>query len=223
MSTFCASPRLLLCANASRPLARRTVALRWRTGPVAKITETWRCGAAIRHYSIPPDTRPKIDRSRPKVWKNADEAVADIQSGSTILSAGFGLCGTPGRLNILGETTTNMYAETLIHAIARRGAENLNNLTAVSNNAGVPGKGGLSILAENGLVNKLIMSFVGNNKVLEKKYLTGSLVIELCPQGSLAERIRAAGAGIPAFFTPTATSKFATALTAVANGSRYSS
>lgn len=63
-------------------------------------------------------------------------------------------------------------------------------------------------MAETGMVNKLIMSFVGNNKVLEKKFLTGSLAIELCPQGSLAERLRAAGAGIPAFFTPTATSRF---------------
>lgn len=63
--------------------------------------------------------------------------------------------------------------------------------------------GGLSILTKAGQVNRLILSFLGNNKVLEKKYLTGELAIELCPQGTLAERIRAGGAGIPAFFTPT--------------------
>jgi 3-oxoacid CoA-transferase len=78
----------------------------------------------------------------------------------------------------------------------------------VSNNSGVAGKGGLSKLAEDGQCTRLIMSFVGNNKVLENKYLSGDLAIELCPQGTLAEKIRAAGAGIPAFYTPTATSMF---------------
>lgn len=121
------------------------------------------------------------------MWKSADDAVADIQSGSVILSCGFGLCGV---------------AETLIQAIARRGPENLNNLTAVSNNAGAHGKG-LARIAESGQVSKMIMSFLGANKILEKKYLTGDISIELCPQGTLAERIRAGGAGIPAFFTPT--------------------
>ena len=73
----------------------------------------------------------------------------------------------------------------------------------MSNNAGKEGKGGLSSLTKSGQINRLIISFLGNNKALEKKYLTGEIGIELCPQGTLAERIRAAGAGIPAFFTPT--------------------
>ncbi|KAK1138505.1 hypothetical protein N8T08_002455 [Aspergillus melleus] len=140
-----------------------------------------------------PSRAPKIDRSASKLFKNADEAVADIQSGSTILSSGFGLCGV---------------AETLISAMHRRGAENLHSLTAVSNNAGAPGKGGLSTLTQAGQVNQLILSYLGNNKALEKKYLTGNIAIELCPQGTLAERLRAAGAGIPAFFTPTGAHTF---------------
>lgn len=94
-------------------------------------------------------------------------------------------------------------SETLIQALHRRGAESLHSLTAVSNNAGKEGKGGLSSLTKSGQIDRLIISFLGNNKALEKQYLTGKIGIELCPQGTLAERIRAAGAGIPAFFTPT--------------------
>ena len=105
-----------------------------------------------------------------------------------ILSAGFGLSGVP---------------ETLIEALRRRGPESLNSLTAVSNNAGVEGRGGLALLTEAGQIERLVISYLGNNKGLEKKYLTGELAVELCPQGTLAERIRAAGSGIPAFFTPT--------------------
>ena len=93
--------------------------------------------------------------------------------------------------------------ETLINAMYRRGAGQLHSLTAVSNNAGAAGKGGLSTLSQNGQINRLILSYLGNNKELEKKYLTGHIAIELCPQGTLAERLRAGGAGIPAFFTPT--------------------
>jgi len=111
-----------------------------------------------------------------------------VQSGSTILSSGFGLCGV---------------AETLIRALHRRGIDSLHSLTAVSNNAGKEGMGGLSLLTSSGQVKNLIISFLGNNKTLEKQYLDGDIAIELCPQGTLAERIRAAGAGIPAFFTPT--------------------
>ena len=81
--------------------------------------------------------------------------------------------------------------------------DSLSNLTAVSNNAGASIDGGLSILTRSGQVTNLILSYLGNNKNLEKKYLEGKIGIELCPQGTLAERLRAGGAGLPAFFTPT--------------------
>ena len=131
---------------------------------------------------------PRKERGGSKLFKSADEAVADIKNGSTILSAGFGLCGV---------------AETIIQAIHRRGVNSLNSLTAVSNNAGAAGGGGLATLTQAGQIDRLILSFLGNNKALEKQYLSGRIAIELCPQGTLAERIRCGGAGIPAFYTPT--------------------
>ncbi|UNI22517.1 3-oxoacid CoA-transferase [Purpureocillium takamizusanense] len=134
-----------------------------------------------------PSSTPSARRDS-KVLGSADEAVADVRSGSTILSSGFGLCGV---------------AETLIQAMHRRGVKELHSLTAVSNNAGMEGLGGLSSLTKAGQVDRLILSYLGNNKALERKYLTGELAVELCPQGTLAERLRAGGAGIPAFFTPT--------------------
>jgi 3-oxoacid CoA-transferase len=149
----------------------------------------WQFTKQIRSISAVADKAPAVDRSKSKLWDSADEAVADIQSGSTILSAGFGLCGI---------------AETLIQALQKRGPESLHSLTAVSNNAGIEDVGGLAHLTKNGQVDKLIISFLGNNKALEKQYLSGGIEIELCPQGTLAERIRSAGAGIPAFYTPTA-------------------
>ena len=127
-------------------------------------------------------------KSLSKFYPSADEAVADIKSGSTILSAGFGLCGT---------------AETIIGALHRRGPESLHSLTAVSNNAGTAIGGGLSPLVSSGQVSKAICSFLGANKDLEKKYLSGAIAIELTPQGTLAEKLRCGGAGIPAFYTPT--------------------
>lgn len=142
-----------------------------------------------RLYTQPAGPAPVIDRSKSKLWPSAKEAVADIQSGSTLLSAGFGLCGV---------------ADTLINALRDRGPESLHSLTAISNNAGIEGVGGLASLTTSGQVEKLIISFLGNNKTLEKQYLNGGIAIELCPQGTLAERIRAGGAGIPAFYTPTA-------------------
>lgn len=151
---------------------------------------TWGSSFTSRQFST---TRVALSvRGQSKLFKDADAAVADIKSGSTLLSSGFGLCGV---------------ADTLINAINKRGRDSLHSLTAVSNNAGVEGKGGLAVLTSAGQVDRLILSYLGNNKVLEKKYLTGELAIELCPQGTLAERIRAGGAGIPAFFTPTAARK----------------
>ncbi|KAF2864899.1 hypothetical protein BDV95DRAFT_508324 [Massariosphaeria phaeospora] len=148
----------------------------------------WR-SSQRRFISHPATRAPTIDRSASKLFKSADEAVADLQSGSTVLSAGFGLSGV---------------ADTLIQAIRNRGAQSLHSLTAVSNNAGIEDVGGLALITKTGQVNKLIISFLGNNKALEKQFLTGNITIELCPQGTLAERIRAGGAGIPAFYTPTA-------------------
>ncbi|KAI1431478.1 succinyl-CoA:3-ketoacid-coenzyme A transferase [Xylaria sp. CBS 124048] len=123
-------------------------------------------------------------RGGSKVFASADEAVADVKDGDTLLSAGFGLCGV---------------ADTLIQAIYRKG---LKNLTAVSNNAG-SGSNGLALLTEHGRLDRIILSYLGANRSLEKQYLTGKIAVELCPQGTLAERLRAAGAGIPAFYTAT--------------------
>ncbi len=119
-----------------------------------------------------------------KVVGSAQDAVADIPDGAVIMAGGFGLCGIP---------------ETLIAAIAARG---IRDLTFISNNAGVD-TFGLGILLRNRQVKKMISSYVGENKEFERQYLSGELQVELVPQGTLAERIRAAGAGIPAFFTPT--------------------
>lgn len=120
----------------------------------------------------------------------AEEAVKAIKSGDTILSGGFGLCGIP---------------DTLLKALSERGAGEVNNLTIASNNAGVEEKG-LGQLVKADQVKKLIVSHIGATKLIENKYLAGDIEVELTPQGTIAERIRAAGAGIPAFFTPTGAS-----------------
>jgi 3-oxoacid CoA-transferase subunit A len=119
-----------------------------------------------------------------KVVKNADEAIADMKDGAVILSGGFGLCGNP---------------ENLITAIHKKGVK---NLTVVSNNCGTNDKG-LGVLLMAKQVKKMIASYVGENKEFERQYLAGELEVELNPQGTLAERIRAAGAGLGGFFTPT--------------------
>lgn len=119
-----------------------------------------------------------------KVIGSADEAVRDVQDGAVIMVGGFGLCGIP---------------EELIEALARKGVK---NLTTISNNAGVDDYG-LGRLLGTGQIKKHIGSYVGENKAFEQMVLTGKVVLELNPQGTLAERIRAGGAGIPAFFTPT--------------------
>jgi 3-oxoacid CoA-transferase subunit A len=119
-----------------------------------------------------------------KVFANADSAIFDVSNGATILVGGFGLCGIP---------------ENLIAAVARKG---IRNLTTISNNAGVDDFG-LGIWLQNRQVKKHIGSYVGENKLFEELVLSGQLDLELVPQGTFAERIRAGGAGIPAFFTPT--------------------
>ena len=120
-----------------------------------------------------------------KVFPDAHAAIADIvKDGMTIMSGGFGLCGIP---------------EALIEAIRASGAK---GLTVISNNAGVDGAG-LGILLETRQIRKMISSYVGENKLFAQLYLGGELELEFNPQGTLAERIRAGGAGIPAFFTKT--------------------
>ncbi|OUX16944.1 MAG: succinyl-CoA--3-ketoacid-CoA transferase [Rickettsiales bacterium TMED251] len=120
-----------------------------------------------------------------KFYKNAKEALNDLLfDGMTIMSGGFGLCGLP---------------ENLILYLKDSGVK---NLTVISNNAGTE-KHGLGLLLETKQIKKAISSYVGENKLFEKQYLSGEITLEFTPQGTLAERIRAGGAGIPAFFTAT--------------------
>lgn len=119
-----------------------------------------------------------------KVVANADEALRDIPDGATIMLGGFGLCGIP---------------EQLIAALVRKGVK---GLRTISNNMGVDGFG-MGLMLEAGMIASHIGSYVGENKLLEQKVIRGELDLTLVPQGTLAERIRAGGAGIPAFFTPT--------------------
>jgi 3-oxoacid CoA-transferase subunit A len=119
-----------------------------------------------------------------KVFSDAQAALADVFDGATILAGGFGLSGNP---------------ENCIRELARR---RIKNLTIVSNNCGTTEKG-LGVLLAQDQVKKMVSSYVGENKIFEKQFLSGALQVELCPQGTLAERLRAGGAGIPAFFTPT--------------------
>ena len=115
---------------------------------------------------------------------SADQAIANLQDGMTILMGGFGLCGIP---------------ENLIAAVERKGTK---SLTVVSNNAGVDGFG-IGILLEKRQVRKMVSTYVGENKLFEQLVTSGEMQLELNPQGTFAERIRAGGAGIPAFYTPT--------------------
>jgi len=118
-----------------------------------------------------------------KVWESSDAAVADIFDGATVMVGGFGLCGVP---------------ENLIAALVRTGAKRLHT---ISNNMGVDGFG-MGLLLEAGMIASHVGSYVGENKLLETRMLSGELNVSLIPQGTLAERIRAGGAGIPAFYTP---------------------
>jgi len=119
-----------------------------------------------------------------KVVANADEAIRDVFDGATIMVGGFGLCGIP---------------ENLIRALVRKGVK---NLTTISNNVGVDGFG-MGLLLAAGQIRRHIGTYVGENKLLEQMVLQGTVELDLVPQGTFSERIRAGGAGIPAFFTPT--------------------
>lgn len=119
-----------------------------------------------------------------KVVANADEAIHDVFDGATIMIGGFGLCGMP---------------ENLVRALARKGTRNLHT---ISNNAGVDGVGNGLLLAAGQIVHHM-GSYVGENKLLEEMVLKGTIKLDLIPQGTFSERIRAGGAGIPAFYTPT--------------------
>ena len=119
-----------------------------------------------------------------KAVPNAREAIADLQDGATIMAGGFGLCGLP---------------EDLINATREKGVR---NLTVISNNAGIDGLG-VGLLLETRQIRKIIATYVGENQLFEKLALAGEIEVELNPQGTFAERIRAGGAGIAGFFTPT--------------------
>jgi 3-oxoacid CoA-transferase A subunit len=119
-----------------------------------------------------------------KVVGGADEAIRDVRDGASILMGGFGLCGIP---------------ENLIRALVRKGAR---DLTVISNNAGVSDFG-IGLLLQARQVRRMVATYVGENDLFEQQFLSGDLEVELVPQGTFAERIRAGGAGIPAFFTPT--------------------
>jgi 3-oxoacid CoA-transferase subunit A len=119
-----------------------------------------------------------------KVVANSDDAIRDVPDGATIMIGGFGLCGIP---------------ENLIRALARKGTK---NLTTISNNVGVDGYG-MGLLLAAGQIRRHIGSYVGENKLLEQMVLEKKIDLELTPQGTFSERIRAGGAGIPAFYTPT--------------------
>ena len=119
-----------------------------------------------------------------KVVASAEEAIRDIPDGATIMVGGFGLCGMP---------------ENLIRALARKGVR---NLTTISNNVGIDGFG-MGLLLANGQIRRHIGTYVGENRLLEEMVLNDTVKLDLVPQGTFSERIRAGGAGIPAFYTPT--------------------
>lgn len=119
-----------------------------------------------------------------KLITDINQALRDMHDGATIMSGGFGLCGNP---------------EHAIKAIFDKG---IKDLTVISNNCGTTDHG-LGLLLKHGRIKKMISSYVGENKIFEAQYLNGELEVELIPQGTLAEKIRAGGAGIPAFYTPT--------------------
>ncbi|KAF2174130.1 hypothetical protein M409DRAFT_16400 [Zasmidium cellare ATCC 36951] len=155
-----------------------SVSLCWRTA--SNLTRTSPQSRLLARTFASSSRRNEIN----KIVPSAEEALKDMQGDSTLLCGGFGLCGVP---------------DTLINQVEKM--PNIRNLTAVSNNAGVPGSG-LGKLLGTKQVKKMIASYVGENKVFESMYLNGEIELELTPQGTLAERCSAGGRGIPAFYTP---------------------
>jgi len=160
-------------------------ALRPHVSALRGLRNTLVVSSRVRFYSVVTDAPiPK----KTKVWGSAEEAVKDVKSGDTVLCGGFGLCGIP---------------ETLIEALASR--KDVKDITAVSNNAGAKDLG-LVRLVQSGQLKKLMISYLGGNKFLESKYLSGEVGIELVPQGTLVARLKAYASGYPAILTPTGAS-----------------
>ncbi|KYQ48243.1 Succinyl-CoA:3-ketoacid-coenzyme A transferase 1, mitochondrial [Trachymyrmex zeteki] len=164
--------------------------LRWSSGPRGAIKVSRVCTVNFSIKADIPEVEQEVEKLKTpvgngKVFKNIEEAVSDVHDGAKLLVGGFGLCGIP---------------ENLIAAVLKRGSK---DLTVVSNNAGVEDFG-LGILLKEHRIKRMIASYVGENPEFERQYLSGQLEVELTPQGTLAERVRAGGAGIPAFYTPTA-------------------
>ncbi|CAD7946324.1 unnamed protein product [Amoebophrya sp. A25] len=200
MVVLCASSRI---GRALRPAARRKmgvfpVRIRHQSCSASSLQARHTAGAPSRgilniacfagrtqhDFFRLNDRRRTFSTKSSKIYDSAPDAVKDIQSGSTLLVGGFGLCGIP---------------ENLILAVKDL---DINDLTCVSNNCGVDDFG-LGLLLQTKQIKRMISSYVGENKNFEQQYFAGELEVQLTPQGTLAERIRAAGAGIPAFYTPT--------------------
>ncbi|KAK9452825.1 hypothetical protein V1511DRAFT_526605 [Dipodascopsis uninucleata] len=147
----------------------------------------WRCSARFHSAAT--------SWQKSKIYNSAEETLLNIKSGFTLLCGGFGMSGVPASENTL---LTNLL-DTLIDAMSKK--SDIINIVAVSNNAGTETTG-LSKLLKNGQISKMISSYIGGNKLFERLYLTGKVEVELTPQGNLAERCRAGGAGIPAFYSP---------------------
>jgi 3-oxoacid CoA-transferase/3-oxoacid CoA-transferase subunit A len=164
--------------------AEAGMAERQRRAPRCSFRAPWFARRAARAALVARGTFHYRARTMDKVVASALDAVRDIPEGATILAGGFGLCGIP---------------EKCIAALRELGTK---GLTVVSNNCGVDDFG-LGVLLRNKQIVKMVSSYVGENKEFERQYLSGELEVELTPQGTLAERLRAGGAGIPAFYTPT--------------------
>lgn len=170
------------------PAMRRQIVIRKRSISWIRPSQTCRIGQAlsltrskVRNFSV------SLKKSRiDKIYASAAEAIMDMKPDTTLVSGGFGLCGVP---------------DTLINEVLNH--SHITGLIAVSNNAGTKDSG-LSLLLRSKQIKKMIASYIGTNEIFQRMYLNGELEVELTPQGTLAERCRAGGAGVPAFYTPAA-------------------